>query len=90
MSHEHESGRDQEKSRRGATRRTFLRGAGVTMTLPWLESLPVWARLHPRRPPRRRLRNDSPPCSWAAAYTRTSGRPRDRAPRWSWDGALNL
>ncbi len=25
-----------------ATRRTFLRGIGVTMALPWLESLPVW------------------------------------------------
>jgi hypothetical protein len=24
-------------------RRTFLRGLGVTMSLPWLESLPVWA-----------------------------------------------
>lgn len=24
------------------TRRTFLRGAGVTMALPWMESLPVW------------------------------------------------
>jgi len=24
------------------SRRTFLRGAGVVMTLPWLESLPVW------------------------------------------------
>ncbi len=24
------------------TRRTFLRGVGVTMALPWLESLPVW------------------------------------------------
>ncbi len=24
------------------TRRTFLAGAGVTMALPWLESLPVW------------------------------------------------
>jgi Protein of unknown function (DUF1552) len=24
------------------TRRTFLRGAGVTMALPWLESVPVW------------------------------------------------
>src|SRR5436309_4882830 len=24
------------------SRRTFLRGAGVTMALPWLESLPVW------------------------------------------------
>jgi hypothetical protein len=26
-------------ARRGATRRVFLRGAGVTVTLPWLESL---------------------------------------------------
>jgi hypothetical protein len=24
------------------TRRTFLRGAGVAMALPWLESIPVW------------------------------------------------
>src|SRR5687768_1801689 len=24
------------------SRRAFLRGAGVTMALPWLESLPVW------------------------------------------------
>lgn len=24
------------------TRRTFLRGAGVAMALPWLESVPVW------------------------------------------------
>jgi hypothetical protein len=26
----------------GLSRRIFLRGAGVVMTLPWLESLPVW------------------------------------------------
>src|SRR5260370_32860074 len=26
-----------------SSRRTFLYGAGVTMALPWLESLPVWA-----------------------------------------------
>ena len=24
------------------SRRTFLRGVGVTMALPWLESIPVW------------------------------------------------
>ncbi len=24
------------------SRRMFLRGAGVSMALPWLESLPVW------------------------------------------------
>jgi hypothetical protein len=28
--------------RRGISRRTFLRGVGVTMALPWLESLPVF------------------------------------------------
>src|SRR5271155_3254960 len=27
---------------RRASRRTFLRGVGVTMALPWLESVPVW------------------------------------------------
>ena len=26
------------------SRRTFLRGLGVTMALPWLESLPVWSQ----------------------------------------------
>ena len=32
-------GPDRTENRREPTRRTFLRGAGVTMTLPWLESL---------------------------------------------------
>jgi Protein of unknown function (DUF1552) len=35
----------QEKDSAGrhdASRRTFLKGVGVTMALPWLESLPVW------------------------------------------------
>src|SRR5436190_5378914 len=27
---------------RRISRRTLLRGAGVTMALPWLESMPVW------------------------------------------------
>ena len=30
-----------EQVRREASRRTFLRGAGVTMALPWLESIPA-------------------------------------------------
>ena len=30
------------KSGSQISRRTFLRGAGVAMTLPWLESIPVW------------------------------------------------
>ena len=35
--------RDQSNARRAhLSRRTFLRGAGVAMALPWLESVPVW------------------------------------------------
>ena len=30
------------RNRRAVSRRTFLRGTGVAMALPWLESLPVW------------------------------------------------
>src|SRR5580704_15039096 len=33
---------EKSPTRNGSSRRTFLRGAGVTMALPWLESLPVW------------------------------------------------
>jgi hypothetical protein len=29
-------------NRTGISRRTFLHGVGVTMALPWLESIPVW------------------------------------------------
>jgi hypothetical protein len=36
-----EQGNDRAGHRR-ASRRTFLRGVGVTMALPWLESVPVW------------------------------------------------
>ncbi len=36
------------------SRRTFLRGVGVTMALPWLESLPVWgAASEAAAPPKR-------------------------------------
>jgi hypothetical protein len=31
-----------KRDRRHVSRRTFLRGTGVAMALPWLESLPVW------------------------------------------------
>src|SRR5689334_15404253 len=30
------------------SRRTFLKGAGVTMALPWLESSPVWGDVKPK------------------------------------------
>ena len=36
MNMQHEARREREKV---LARRTFLRGAGVTMALPWLESL---------------------------------------------------
>src|SRR3954452_25591400 len=31
-----------KRDRRHVSRRTFLRGTGVAMALPWLESLPLW------------------------------------------------
>src|SRR4051812_17263922 len=33
---------DGNVARPRTSRRTFLRGVGVTMALPWLESVPVW------------------------------------------------
>ena len=33
----------------GISRRTVLRGAGVAMALPWLESLPAWGGTFPKR-----------------------------------------
>ena len=33
------------------SRRTVLRGAGVAMALPWLESLPAWGDAHPTAAP---------------------------------------
>ena len=35
------------------SRRTFLRGTGVMMSLPWLESLPVWGKDAATAPPQR-------------------------------------
>ncbi|HKS37652.1 MAG TPA: DUF1552 domain-containing protein [Verrucomicrobiae bacterium] len=50
------SDRSSEARRHRISRRTFLRGAGVVMALPWLESLPVWgveSSAAPRRLPQR-------------------------------------
>ena len=33
-----------------ASRRTFLRGMGVTMALPWMESVPVWGATEAKNP----------------------------------------
>ena len=41
------------------SRRSFLRGLGVSMALPWLESLPVWGD-EPRRGPVRRRPSPAP------------------------------
>src|SRR5437773_11455453 len=35
------------------SRRTFLHGAGVTMALPWLESIPVWGATTAEAAPKR-------------------------------------
>ena len=42
MTDERANGHDRDLAGLAATRRTFLRGAGVTMALPWLESLPAF------------------------------------------------
>src|SRR6266550_7396753 len=34
---------------RGISRRTVLRGAGVALALPWLESMPAWSTPFPKR-----------------------------------------
>src|SRR6476660_5111801 len=41
------NGNSTEKRRWKITRRTFLRGVGVTMALPWLESIPAWGETTP-------------------------------------------
>ena len=61
------------------TRRTMLRGLGVSMALPWLESLNVWG--DEARGTARRAR---PPSGWpcsspATAFTARSGGPRGPA-----------
>ena len=44
-----------ERTCKGISRRTILRGAGVAMALPWLESIPVWGAENdaPSAPPKR-------------------------------------
>jgi hypothetical protein len=45
------------------SRRSFLRGVGVTMALPWLESLPVWGDDKPR------LASSEPPVRMAVLFS---------------------
>ncbi len=44
------------------SRRTFLRGTGVAMALPWLESMPVWGDVVPGSP------GGAPPKRFAALF----------------------
>ena len=62
-------------------RRTFLRGVGVTMALPWLESLPVWGARDATAAPARVPEALRRACSWATASTAITGGPRARATR---------
>ena len=41
------------RNSRELSRRRFLRGTGVVMALPWLESLPVWGAEPTAAAPRR-------------------------------------
>jgi Protein of unknown function (DUF1552) len=45
------------------SRRTFLRGVGVTMALPWLESVPVWGDDKPKNS------SSEPPVRFAALFS---------------------
>jgi hypothetical protein len=45
------------------SRRSFLRGVGVTMALPWLESLPVWGDDRPKN------RSSEPPVRFACLFS---------------------
>jgi hypothetical protein len=44
-------------------RRAFLRGLGVTMALPWLESIPVWGDDNPKE------RSSEPPVRFACLFS---------------------
>ena len=49
--------------RHALSRRSFLRGIGVTMALPWLESLPVWGDDKPKSA------SSEPPVRFAVLFT---------------------
>ena len=55
------------------TRRSVLRGVGVTMAIPWLESRRGRRSELAAAPSRPSRRVASPPCSWAMASVPTIG-----------------
>ena len=64
------------------SRRVLLKGLGVSVALPWLESVPRVGERIGRRS--RRRRSASPACSSATASRRRTGGRRARAPTWNW------
>ena len=72
-------------------RAAILRGVGVAMALPWLESIPVWGACNCARHARvgAHFPSGSPRCSWATASTRSIGGRKVQARRWSWARASN-
>ena len=75
MSIDHES--------RLTSRRHFLRGVGVALALPWMESLPVFGQAADSGQGRARRRCASASCSSRTASSRFTGGPRAAARRWS-------
>ena len=78
----------QQPTTHHVSRRAMLRGLGVTMALPWLESFPVWGD-EPVK-----AGASSRPCAWpccspATAFTARSGGPRAKAGPWSWARCSN-
>ena len=61
------------------SRRTFLRGVGVSMALPWLESVPVWGDDKPKNASSEAAGAVRRACSPATASTARSGGPRAKA-----------
>ena len=68
-----------ERNRAQLSRRRFLRGTGVVMALPWLESLPVWgaqplcAAATPRRLAILFMANGVNPERWWASGSGSTG-----------------
>ena len=69
------------------SRRHFLRGVGVALALPWLESLPVFAQAAGTGEGRCCPRCASASSSSRTASSRRTGGRRAAARRWSWDRA---
>jgi len=68
---------EEEKVQQALSRRVFLRGAGVAMALPWMESLPVWGA-----PLRSQSTTSTPPKRFVVQFMGTGISPNN----WSASG----